>query len=306
MMSTSLIIPNELFSFVVDQNYSDYSDEDRKVWQIVISEKEELLLNHSDFIDSTYLLGFSKIGFSSKQIPTLDDINKVLRTVGWSAVCVDGYLPATVYAGFIEHKIFPVAKHIRSLEHISYSPTPDFIHDVTGHLPMLFSQNYQKFLQRIIELMSKAPGNYLDEALFNANGELGNLKQSQNTMDLKIQKIQQEIGVIQSKLKANPSALTHLSRMFLWSIEFGLIGTLENYKCFGAGMLSSTTEIMAACKKYRNILPYSLNVIDYEINLSDIQNQYFVTEDYDKLSDVLNQYLNKNAPAIFNKQVANK
>ena len=300
-----MIIPNELISFVVDQNYSDYSDEDRKVWQIVISEKEEFLLNHGGCIDPTYLLGFSKIGFSSKQIPTLADINEVLQTVGWIAVCVDGYLPATVYAGFIEHKIFPVAKHIRSLEHISYSPTPDFIHDVTGHLPMLFSQNYHKFLQRIIVLMSKAPGNYLDEALFNANVELGDLKKSLNGMDIKIQMTQNKISAIQNKLKENPSALTHLSRMFLWSIEFGLIGTMESYKCFGAGMLSSSTEIIAACKNPRKILPYTLNVIDYEMNFSEIQNQYFVTESYGQLSDVLNEYLNQIAPVIFNAQMAN-
>lgn len=283
--------PSELSPFIIDQDYFSYSDEDQHVWYQVITNKEDFIRKYKNNIDPTYLSGFYKINLKPEKIPTLAEINVILQTVGWMAVCVDGYLPSAVYANFIEHKIFPVARHIRRLKHIDHSPIPDFIHDVTGHLPMLFSMNYQDFLQKIILLMNKAPGNELDELLFNAHVELGNLKHSLKGSAASLSAIQKKIETLQSELKRTPSILTQLTRMFLWSIEFGLIGDKENYKCFGAGILTAPTEVLDAINHRNKIIPYSIDVINYEINFSDIQDQFFVTKSYDHLTEVLDQYL---------------
>lgn len=284
-------IPSELTSYIVDQEYSQYSADSLQAWQLMLSQKESLFQHYNRCIDQEYLLGFYKIGFSSKKIPSIFEINETLNSIGWSAVCVDGYLPSRIYAKFIENKIFPIARYIRRLEQINHSPIPDFIHDVTGHLPMLFSHGYQSFLQRMIKLMSQHQGSDLDKALFLANVELGNLKIMLNPPIKKLQAVENKIQRILIELKNKPSILTQLNRMFLWSIEFGVLGNTEEYKCFGAGILSSPLELQECCKRRKKIVPYSMMVIDQEINFSSLQDQFFVIQHINDLDDVLDQYV---------------
>lgn len=284
-------VPPELREYVVDQEHKEYSNESLQVWQLILAQKEYLFKYHASCLDQEYILGFNKMGLSSTKIPFVLDINEALNTIGWSAVCVAGYLPPMIYAKFIENKIFPIARDIRHLKHINNAPLPDFIHDVTGHLPMLFSQEYRSFLCRIIVLMARAPGNDLDAALFLSAIEWGKLKNSLNPSIIRIQALETKMKHIVTELKKKPSILTQLNRMFLWSIELGVLGNIKNYRCYGAGILSSPLELEAVYKKSKKIIPYSMAVIHHEINYSSLQDQFFVIQDYDQLQCVLNQYL---------------
>lgn len=80
--------------------------------------------------------------------------------------------------------------------------------------------------------------------------------------------------------------------MFLWSIEFGLLDSDENYKCFGAGIMTSPLEIQAVCQKATKVLPYTVNVIDYDINFTDVQEQFFAIKSFQDFEEVLDEYLN--------------
>ncbi len=253
--------------------------------------KYELFTRYSEHIDPSYLSGFNKFCFDEKKIPTTHQLNAVLKTVNWSVVCIDGYISASMYAQFIAQRIFPIARQIRSLEHIDHSPIPDFVHDVIGHLPMLFTASYQDFLCQMVACMNQAKGNEFDSALFEVDMELGNIKSNQNPDPVKLKNAEERMAFIHQQLKQHPSELTHLTRMFLWSIEFGLFGTMTNYKCFGAGILSSQQETLDFCQRAKHVLPYSIDTINYDINFTGTQNQFFILESFEQASDVLSQYM---------------
>lgn len=281
----------EIAEYTIEQDHCLYSEENRSVWQKIIFMKHELFTRHSECIDPAYLAGFAKLGLDAEQIPTLNQLNEALKTVNWSVICIDGYISASIYTKLIAKRVFPISRHIRSLEHIDHSPMPDFIHDVIGHLPMLFTPVYQDFLVKIVACINQAKGNHFDAALFQSEMDLSILKMKSNPDPIEVEKVLANISVLHQELKKNPSELTHLNHMFLWSIEFGLFGTPGNYKCFGAGILSSQTETLAFFHRMRKVLPYSIDVIDYEISFTDTQNQFFVIESYELLNDVLEQYI---------------
>ena len=53
--------------------------------------------------------------------------------------------------------------------------------------------------------------------------------------------------------------------MYLWSIEFGLMGNPSAFWVYGAALLSSPTEFRAVCEAPSRVRPYSLEVIDHDI-----------------------------------------
>ena len=44
-----------------------------------------------------YLQGLNEAGITIEKIPDLYGMNRILQDVGWAAVCVDGFIPASVY-----------------------------------------------------------------------------------------------------------------------------------------------------------------------------------------------------------------
>jgi phenylalanine-4-hydroxylase len=282
---------SELSQFVIDQNYSQYTVSDFEVWKNVLTQQNNLINMYSHQIAPAYLSGLTKLGIASSNIPHLNEINKALQPVGWHTACVNGYISEVVYFRFIANKIFPVSRNLRKAQHIDHSPIPDFIHDVIGHLPLLFIQDYQNILLRIAKLNTLVKGNELDVTLSKTNLELALLKESLDLSNPQIQDSLKKIEQIRIGLKKNPTTLTKLNRLFLWSVEFGLMGTVNDYKCFGAGLLSSPTELQNALHGGNTkVLPYTLDVINYDINFTDTQNQFFVIRDFKNLVEIINQF----------------
>ncbi len=245
--------PVELTKYTADQCYSQYASEDFKVWEKSFNQQLQLLNTHSEYIEPTYISGFHKLGFTSDKIPTVEDLNYSLRELNWSIVFVDRHVPALPYMRFIARGIFPIARNIRSLQQFNNSPSPDLIHDIFGHLPMLFSDKYREFLLGVT-----AP-------------------------------------VEELNLKHDSLLFIHLNRLFLWSIEFGLIGTPKDHKYFGAGILSSPTQLNNIRQGNIKIEPYSLEVAQHAINYDGIQDKLFAAEDFEQFNDILNKFLGGNA-----------
>ena len=95
-------------------------------------------------------------GISTEQIPRIAEMNDKLGAIGWSAVCVDGFIPPRAFQDFQAHRILPIAADIRTRRHLTYTPAPDIIHEAAGHAPFLSDARYAQYLMRIGEVGGRA------------------------------------------------------------------------------------------------------------------------------------------------------
>jgi phenylalanine-4-hydroxylase len=83
-----------------------------------------------------------------------------------------------------------------------------------------------------------------------------------------------------------------LSRLHWWTVEYGLIGNLENPKIYGAGLLSSIGESASCMDLDIKKIPYTIDAINYTYDITKTQPQLFVTPTFQNLIDVLETFAN--------------
>ena len=67
----------------------------------------------------------------------------------------------------------------------------------------------------------------------------------------------------------DPSEMALLSRLHWWTVEYGLIGTLENPKIYGAGLLSSIGESVSCLEPNVKKIPYSIEAAQTAVRYHD-------------------------------------
>jgi phenylalanine-4-hydroxylase len=97
-----------------------------------------------------------------------------------------------------------------------------------------------------------------------------------------------------------------LSRLHWWTVEYGLIGTLENPKIYGAGLLSSIGESVSCLEPEVKKIPYSIDAENYAFDITTKQPQLFVCRDFQHLKDVLEEFASKMAFMIGGLEGINK
>lgn len=280
-------IPADLLRFVVPEPV--FPIQSTAVWRRLLADHTEFLQSFASHIDASYIAGFEALALDTFEIPALADINGRLNTIGWRAAFVDGYIPTPVYARLLQARIFPVAAFLRSDEHVDHSPAPDFAHDVLGHLPLLFCARHREYLQRLAQLILTATDSPANRELFLANKRMSSLI-AQSAPEHEIASAQRRVEQASAADCSAPSEETELGRIFLWSVEFGLVGGPRGHRILGAGLLSSPCESRLACRPTVTVRPYSLDVIRHDIEFSSPQSCYFVASGYGAFHDVLDQY----------------
>jgi phenylalanine-4-hydroxylase len=279
------------------QRHADYTDLQHDTWRRLLARTEALVERHESRLHPAYVEGFRQLLLPWKTIPRLDDINAALAAFGWRTLCVNGYLPPEVYSGLLARGIFPICREIRPLEHLEFSPTPDLAHDMLGHIPMLVSAEHRTFVRRLSLATAAVRPNALDRELYQAHRGMGALR-SASTPGLLSPRRQKALGAAEARVRAaqvalaaSPSPLAQLDRMYLWSIEFGLMGTRDDFRVYGAGLLSSPAEVEALCTGPARILDYSAAVVRRGINFSDHQSAYYLARNYAHLDETLSAVL---------------
>jgi len=90
----------------------------------------------------------------------------------------------------------------------------------------------------------------------------------------------------------SPSEMAQIRNLHWWTVEYGLIGTLENPKIYGAGLLSSIGESEWCMSEAVNKVPYSIEAAHKAFDITKPQPQLFVTPDFAHLSVVLEEFAN--------------
>jgi phenylalanine-4-hydroxylase len=282
-------VPEEFREYLVSQRHGDYTDVDHAVWAEVLSRNEQLIEQYEQWIPPAYLEGARAMDLP-RRVPSVDEINERLEPTGWKTVCVDGYVPTSAYVGLMSRNVFPISRAIRRPEHIDYATAPDLVHDILGHLPMLFSPEHRDFLGRLATVMEVAAPNALDHELYAANRHMSELKSDPASAPSDVVAAERHVERVHRALALDASELTQLTRMYLWSIEFGLMGSASSFWIHGAALLSSPAEFRSVCEKRSRIRPYSIDVVEHDIAFSELQSQYFLARDFAHLDEVLQRY----------------
>ena len=281
-------LPNHLKTFIVDQQYHNYTAQNHAVWRYVMR-------NNVAYLDKvahkSYLEGLEKTGISIDKIPKLEDMNEILSKIGWAAVTVDGFIPPNSFMEFQAYHTLVIAADIRTIEHITYTPAPDIIHEAAGHAPIIANPEYAEYLRRFGEIGAKAISSAKDDELFEAIRHLSIIKEDPNTPHKEILEAENSIEEI-SKTMGTPSEMAKIRNLHWWTVEYGLIGTLEQPKLYGAGLLSSIGESKWCMSDQVKKLPYTIKTADVEFDITKPQPQLFVTPDFAHLSFVLEEYAN--------------
>lgn len=281
-------LPNHLRQYIKPQDYGQYSAIDQAVWRYVMRKNVNYL---EGVAHSSYLEGLGKAGISIDHIPDMYGMNRILKEIGWAAVAVDGFIPPSAFMEFQAYNVLVIASEIRQLEHIEYTPAPDIIHEGAGHAPIIANPEYAEYLRRFGEIGAKAISNAKDFELYEAVRRLSILKESVETPAEEIHMAEKHVEELQRNM-GEPSEIALIRNLHWWTVEYGLIGTVQNPKIYGAGLLSSIGESAWCMTDKVEKLPYSLEAAYTSFDITQPQPQLFVTPDFAYLSQVLEEFAN--------------
>lgn len=284
-------LPNHLRQFIVDQNYERYTPVDHAVWRYVMRQNYNFLREYAHLI---YFDGLERTGIGVERIPSILEMNDILARIGWAAVSVDGFIPPSAFMEFQEYRVLVIAADIRQIEHVEYTPAPDIIHEAAGHAPIIADQQYADYLQQFGAVGAKAMSSRKDFELYEAIRHLSILKEAHISKPEEIRHAEEDVAFKQANL-GKPSEMALVSRLHWWTVEYGLIGTLDKPKIYGAGLLSSIGESANCIKPSVKKILYSVDAANYAFDITTQQPQLFVTPSFEYLSEVLTDFASRMA-----------
>jgi phenylalanine-4-hydroxylase len=294
--------PKHLLQFAVDQRYDDYTSVDHAVWRFIMRQNTFFL---REYAHKVYFQGLLNTGISFERIPRIQEMNDILAKIEWGAVAVDGFIPPAAFMEFQAYKVLVIACDMRQIHHIEYTPAPDIVHEAAGHAPIIVDREYSNYLQRFGEVGARAMSSKKDFELYQAIRHLSILKEQPNADPKEVEEATKLVEHRQKNL-GEPSEMALLSRLHWWTVEYGLIGKLENPKIYGAGLLSSIGESVSCLEPEVKKIPYSIDAMNVPFDITTKQPQLFVCRDFQHLKDVLEEFASKMAYQVGGLEGINK
>ncbi|MBP9673670.1 MAG: aromatic amino acid hydroxylase [Bacteriovoracaceae bacterium] len=282
------VIPKHLQKYIVDHNYARYTAIDQAVWRFIMRQLKSYLRHHAH---PDYLLGLEETGISIEEIPRIENIDKKLQKFGWRAIPISGFIPPTAFMELQSLHILPIAADIRTIEHLTYTPAPDIVHEAAGHAPLLVVKEFRDYLEDYAEMAAKAVISQEDVELYEVIRELSDLKEQAGIEAKIIEDCELRLEQAVEKMTYHSEAAL-LTRMAWWTSEYGLIGSPEQPLIYGAGLLSSIGESYACLEQNSRTkkIPFSLDCLNFSYDITEQQPQLFVTPDFATLRSELKKF----------------
>ncbi|KYG68613.1 phenylalanine 4-monooxygenase [Bdellovibrio bacteriovorus] len=276
-------LPPHLRKYVVEQHYEKYTPVDQAVWRYILRQLKAFLSKHAH---ECYVEGLEKTGIDIEKIPRIEDVSAKLQEFGWRALPVSGFIPPAAFMELQSLGVLPIASDMRTLDHLLYTPAPDIVHEAAGHAPILIHPEFSEYLRQYAQVAKKAIISKEDLDLYEAIRDLSDIKENPASTPEQIKAAETHLEIV-SKNMSHVSEASELSRMNWWTAEYGLIGTLDNPKIFGAGLLSSVGESKWCLSQKVKKIPLTVDCIKQTYDITEPQPQLFVTPDFKTLSKVL-------------------
>ena len=278
-------LPEFLRPYVVKQNTSLYSPIDHASWRFIMLVARDFFARHAH---PSYLPGLAATGVSTERIPTIAEMDIKLRSFGWRAVAVTGFIPPAIFLELLSMGILPIACDMRKLEHIDYTPAPDIVHEAAGHAPLLADPKYASYLRKFGQIARYAIFSQEDQRLYEAILYLSEVKEDPGSSEDQIELA--EAGVRDAYAKVTyVSEAAQVSRLGWWSTEYGLLQGGEKPLIYGAGLLSSLAESYAVFRDAVPKFPLTIDCVHVNYDITKPQPQLFYVEDLSQLEGIVEE-----------------
>jgi phenylalanine-4-hydroxylase len=129
----------------------EYTENDKKTWGYIYNHLKPL---HNKYFAKQFNDNFKKLekycNLGENKISQLEDISNYLRLeTGFRIKPVHGILSGREFLNCLAHRVFCSTQYLRHHANPEYSPEPDLIHEVFGHMAMLADPEFADLSQKI-------------------------------------------------------------------------------------------------------------------------------------------------------------
>ncbi len=284
-MTTFSEIPSHLKQYIATQSSDEYTPVQHATWRFILRQLKVFLQEHAH---PFYLEGMKKSGIEVEKIPSISEISSNLADYGWRCVPVSGFLPPAAFMELQAMGYLPIAKEIRGVHHIPYTPAPDIVHEAAGHATYLPHPDFANYLHNYAQISKKCIISSEDFSVYQAIRELSDVKENPGSTEAQIATVNKNLETAIANV-TYVSEATKVSRLYWWTAEYGLIGSIKNPKIYGAGILSSISESKNFLSDSVKKIPLSIECIDYAFDITEEQPQLFVAKNFSHLNKVLSE-----------------
>ncbi|KAL9645368.1 hypothetical protein ABK040_002567 [Willaertia magna] len=239
----------------------NYTKAENETWKIIYDKLSGLRHYACEQYNYLFPLFEQNCGLRDDSIPQLQDVSDFLtECTGWKLRPVSGLLTARDFLNALAFRVFHSTQYIRHHSKPYYTPEPDIVHELIGHVVMLADPDFADFSQQI---------------------GLASLGASDEEIDrlVRLYWYTLEFGLVREKNRET--------------------GKLE-LKAYGAGLLSSFGEMEYSCTgidketgkqcEYRAFVPEEAAERSYPI--THYQPMYYVVESIESCKDLIKRYVN--------------
>lgn len=221
----------------------DYTEEEKETWKIAFRHLKDLYPLHAC---KEYNESFVKFGFSEDVVPQLEDVSRIIHdATGWQIRPVAGLMHPQDFLNGLAFQTFHSTQYMRHHSKPMYTPEPDIIHEILGHIPMLTDPHFCRLMQSI----GKA------------------------------------------SLGASEKLVWHLTKVYWYTVEFGVVLEDNIVKAFGAGILSSFGELQWMAENSAEIFKFDPYAPQPKMSYKDgFQKKYFALDSFEEGAKLLEDY----------------
>ncbi len=120
----------------------DYTDEENGTWHAVTQRLDPL---HEKYACRVHIDARHQLNIPNDHVPQLRDLSERLQGFhGFRLRAIEGLIEPKIFLGGLGDHIMFCTQYIRHSSRPEYTPEPDIVHEVIGHVPMFADEDFVK------------------------------------------------------------------------------------------------------------------------------------------------------------------